>query len=63
MSKHKHGLKIKNDFGTVVWDEGKELAFRLLIEDAWTLQMTPGEFANMLAESDRQCPKCKAGKH
>lgn len=63
MKKHKHALKITTDFGTVIWDERRELAFRQFLEDAWTLQMTVGEFADMLEHSDRECPKCKGRPH
>ena len=63
MSKHKHDVTIKNDFGRVRWTKAHEAAFVLLREAAWTLQMTPGELMDDLEHSDRECPKCKEGKH
>lgn len=61
--KTKHALRVKNDFGTVVWDETHEEAFNLMREAAWALQMTDGEFMEMMSETDRVCPKCRQGKH
>lgn len=61
--KQPHNVEIQNDFGTVVWDEEHEQALKLLEHAAWTLQMTIGEFTDMLIASDRECPKCKAGLH
>jgi len=58
-----HAIKIKNDFGTVRWTPEKEKAFVEFLNDAWTLQMTPGEFAEMLANSQRECHKCLSGQH
>lgn len=63
MPKTPHAVEIQNDFGTVRWTAEKERAFLQLQKDAWTLQMTVGEFADLLAHSDRECPKCKAGEH
>lgn len=61
--KTRHALRVKNDFGTVVWDEAHERAFNLMQEAAWTLQMTDGEFMEMMSYSDRVCPKCRDGVH
>ena len=58
-----HAVEIKNDFGTVLWTATHEAAFTLLAEAAWTLQMTTAEFVQILHDSDRECPKCKAGLH
>lgn len=59
----RHQVEIANDFGVVKWTPQHEAAFLLLADAAHTLEMTVGELADILANSERECPQCKAGKH
>lgn len=59
----KHDVEICNDFGSVTWTDQHEAAFLLLADAAKTLNMTVSEFADVLDNSERECPKCKAGIH
>ena len=53
----KHNI-VMNDFGKVEWTPEHEAALLLMNEAAYILQMTVGEFADMMIGEDRECPCC-----
>ena len=56
-------IKIENDFGCVDWTPEHELALELMCYSADILEMTPGEFVDMMRFEDRVCPLCQADSH
>lgn len=59
--KDKH-LIIATDFGEVALDMEARDAINMILDFAWSLQMTPGEFMQMFEHGIPACPHCEEGE-
>ena len=59
----KHAIIFKNDFGEVAIDHEAREAIEMIVDMAYSLQMTAAEFISEFENGVPECPHCVAQKH